>query len=221
LSEGKIVITGTGRAGTTLLVAILTDLGMDTGFRPGIEANTRSGGLEGNIERPNAPRVVKAPALSVLLREVLVRGNVEIEHVIIPVRDLDIAAASRVRVAGYGRNPAARGGLWKTRRPSRQREALALTLYELIRTITEFDLPHTFLDFPRFSRDAQYTHGKLGFLVPEKTADDFRRVMDARYDASEIREEPLTRGERLRTTLLAPIGYARRIPARLRRPSEP
>ncbi len=119
MSDGKIVITGTGRAGTTLLVAMLTDLGMDTGYRPGIEAK-RSGGLEGDIERPDAPRVVKAPTLSLGLREVLDRGNVRVEHVIIPVRDLDIAAASRVRVAGYGRNPATRGGLWATRRPSRR-----------------------------------------------------------------------------------------------------
>ena len=29
--EPKIVITGTGRAGTTLLVSVLTHLGLDTG----------------------------------------------------------------------------------------------------------------------------------------------------------------------------------------------
>ena len=31
----KLVITGTGRAGTTFLVQLLTELGLDTGYAPG------------------------------------------------------------------------------------------------------------------------------------------------------------------------------------------
>ena len=37
------------------------------------------------------------------MREVLEAGDVEIEHAIIPTRRLDIAAASRIRAAEYGR----------------------------------------------------------------------------------------------------------------------
>src|SRR3954468_18928156 len=106
--EPKIVIAGTGRAGTTLLVQVLTDLGFDTGFRanPNIEYEARAG-LERNIRSADAPRVVKAPGLSLELDDLVVRGEVELEHVIIPVRDLDVVSASRVRASGYGRDPRA------------------------------------------------------------------------------------------------------------------
>lgn len=216
MTEPKIVITGTGRAGTTLLVAILTDLGMDTGYKPGIEADTSSGGLERNIERPGSPRVVKSPGLSTRLRGLLEAGTVEIEHVIIPVRDLDVAAASRVRVAEYGRRLGVRGGYTGTRSAKRQRAVLATMLYELVAVIAEYDLPHTFLAFPRFTHDWKYTHAKLGFLVPDRTADDFRAVVEARYRPEKIREEPLSRAERVRAAVLAPVIAGRRAVAKLR-----
>jgi hypothetical protein len=215
-SEAKIVITGTGRAGTTFLVAVLTDLGLDTGYRVGIAPNLHSGGLEKNIERPGSPRVVKAPGLSTRLRSILERGTVEIEHVIIPVRDLDVAAASRVRVARYGRELGVRGGFTGTRRASHQRDVLANMFYELVYTVVAFDLPHTFLLFPRFTSDWQYTYDKLGFLAPDKTADDFKKVIEARYDPTQIQETPLTRSERAQAALLLPWTFARLGAERLR-----
>jgi hypothetical protein len=215
--EPKIVITGTGRAGTTLLVAMLTDLGLDTGYRPGIVPELRAGGLETNIEKPNAPRVIKAPGLSTRMRSLLDEGKVAIEHVIIPMRDLDVAAASRVRVAQYGRALGVRGGYTGTRRASGQRDVLANMFYELVFTVAQFDLPHTFLAFPRFAHDWKYTYDKLGFLTPDKTADDYRAVVEARYDPTEIEERPLTRTERARAGLLLPWAFARTAVDRVRK----
>ena len=37
--EPKVIITGTGRAGTTLLVQVLTDLGLDTGYTSDAEGD--------------------------------------------------------------------------------------------------------------------------------------------------------------------------------------
>lgn len=215
MSERKVIITGTGRAGTTLLVAMLSDLGADTGYRAGIAADTRAGGLETIITRPDAPRIVKAPGLSTRLRSLLESGAVEIEHAIIPMRDLDIASASRARVAGYGRYLGVRGGFTGTRSASRQRDVLAHMIYELVFTLTTFDIPYTFLAFPRFSYDWQYTYEKLGFLVPDKSVNDFRRVVEARYDATKIREEPLSTGERARAAALQPWTVVRRVAGRL------
>src|SRR4051812_2282217 len=88
----KIVITGTGRAGTTLLVQILTDLGFDTGFKLDARINEDArAGLERDILHPNAPRIVKDPGLSRRLRGYLAEGTVAVEHVIVPMRDLDVA----------------------------------------------------------------------------------------------------------------------------------
>ncbi|HEX5615946.1 MAG TPA: hypothetical protein VFZ83_12410, partial [Acidimicrobiia bacterium] len=163
MDEAKIVIAGTGRAGTTLLVQVLTELGCDTGFRPGVRPDEHArAGLERNVLAANAPRIVKSPRLSTKLRPMLEAGEVRLEHVIVPVRDLDVAAASRVRAASYGREAKNWGGLFGTNRATKQREALALVLYELVYTLARFDVPHTLLLFPRFAEDAAYLHAKLG-----------------------------------------------------------
>jgi len=217
LSDRKIIIAGTGRAGTTFLVAVLSDLGLDTGFRPGVGLDGVSGGLERSIGTRDTPRIVKSPGLSTRLGKLLDDKVVELEHVIIPMRDLDIAAASRVRVAGYGRFLGVRGGFTGTRSASRQRYVLASMLAELIWAITRHDVPHTFLEFPRFTYDWEYTHEKLGFLDPTLTADDFRVALEKRYDPSEIRQERLTQREKIEAGLLQPWTFARRVIGRIPR----
>lgn len=198
--EPKIVITGTGRAGTTLLVQVLTDLGLDTGFAPDARIDEHaSAGLETGIEAPDAPRIVKNPNLSRRLGELLDSGAVAIEHVIIPIRDLDVAAASRVRNTGYGRDLHTLGGLFGTARATQQRDALALIFYELMYTIARFDLAYTLLLFPRFAQDWEYTYDKLSFLAPEVPAARWREALEHRSSPELIHEEPLTSAERART----------------------
>jgi len=199
--EPKIVITGTGRAGTTLLVSVLTHLGLDTGETSGklsgVDARTR-GGLESRLDAPDAPYVVKDTTLPFRLATLLETGAVSVRHVIVPIRALDLAAASRVRGSNYGRNIFARGGLWGTVDPVKQRDALACMLYELMYTIARFELPHTLLDFPRFASDWQYTYRALSFLVPEQPPEAFRQALAAVVRTELIHDEPLRTRERLR-----------------------
>jgi hypothetical protein len=198
--EAKVVITGTGRAGTTLLVQVLTDLGLDTGFAPdAIVDESVHAGLETGIEAPDAPRIVKNPNLSRRLGELLDAGKVTVEHVIIPVRDLDVAAASRVRNTGYGADLHTFGGLFGTARATKQREALALVFYELMYTIARYDLPHTLLLFPRFAEDWRYLHERLGFLAPDVAPERWREALERRASPELIHEEALTSSERART----------------------
>jgi hypothetical protein len=195
VSEPKIIIAGTGRAGTTLLVQILTDLGLDTGFVPHSAINARSrAGLESRVDE-TSHRIVKDPGLSLHLGRLIEEGQVSIEHVIVPVRDLDIAAASRIRATRYGMEPTARGGLFGTRRATNQKEALALLFYQLFDTITRYDLPHTLLRFPRFAQDWQYTYEKLRFLDPFIERERWEEAIGLRADPDLIHEQPLTRGE--------------------------
>ncbi len=158
----KIIITGTGRAGTTLLVELLTELGLDTGFA-GLARGQGyyehcNAGLEHDIESPGAPYIVKNPELCETLPDVLARGLVTIDFAVIPVRQLDSAAASRVRVGGTGSTP---GGLRGTGDPSKQKAVLAENFYQLVETLTSHDIPHAFLQFPRFAHDARYAFEKL------------------------------------------------------------
>ncbi len=194
---GKVVIAGTGRAGTTLLVQVLTDLGLDTGFDPAAPIDTTvNAGLERSIEGPDAPWIVKSPDLSRTLGAILDAGQVRVDHVIIPIRDLDVAAASRIRNTKYGRDLHTWGGLLGTNRATRQRAALTGMLYELLYTVARHDLGHTFLLFPRFTTDWEYTHAQLGFLAPEINADRWRQALEARVKPNLIHEQPLSRFER-------------------------
>lgn len=193
----KVIIAGTGRAGTTLLVQILTDLGLDTGFAPDAPIDTRAAaGLELPAAARNSPRIVKSPHLSRWLAGLLDAGRIDVEHVIIPIRDLDVAAASRVRLARYGADLHTWGGLFGTTKATRQREALALIEYELLYTIARHDLAHTLLEFPRFAHDWEYAHAKLGFLDPTIPADCWRVAIQGRVRPELIHETPLTGGER-------------------------
>ncbi|MFM7270459.1 MAG: hypothetical protein ACKO2C_02340 [Actinomycetes bacterium] len=200
--EPRIVITGTGRAGTTLLVQILTDLGFDTGFSPDarIDANTHAG-LETRLDSPDAPRIVKSPNLSRRLDEILSAGTANVEHVIIPIRDLDVAAASRVRATKYGSNLHIMGGLFGTTRATKQREALALLSYQLMLTLAKHEVPHTLLLFPRFAGDGEYLYEHLSFLDPTIPKERWVAATTARSQPSLIHEEPLSGRERLAAKL--------------------
>lgn len=195
--SSKIVISGTGRAGTTFLVQVLTDLGLDTGFTSAAEGDARTrGGLEKDITDPDAPKIVKSPHLSAQLGELLETRQVTVEHVIVPMRQLEVAAASRVRSTNYGKNPGIPGGLFGTSRATRQLASLATLQYELFFTIARFDLTHTILLFPRFAQDWEYTHRKLSFLAPTLPADQWREALESRFQPDWVHEAPLSSRER-------------------------
>ena len=194
--EPRIVITGTGRSGTTLLVQILTDLGFDTGFAPDTPIDeTTNAGLETRLDSPTAPRFVKSPNLSRRLDEILTAGTAAVEHVIIPMRDLDVATASRVRATRYGSNLHVMGGLFGTTNAARQREALAMLNYQLMYTLAKHEVPHTLLLFPRFAQDGAYLHRHLGFLDPSIPAERWAEVVAGRARPDLIHEAPLSRSE--------------------------
>lgn len=193
----KVIITGTGRAGTTLLVQVLTDLGLDTGFTSAAEGDPRvHGGLERDITDPDAPRIIKSPYLSWQLGDLIDSGRAAVDHVIIPIRDLDVAAASRVRSTRYGTNLRTRGGLFGTATATKQRDVLARFEYELFFTIARLDLPHTLLYFPRLAQDWEYTYRKLSFLDPSIPASRWQEAIEARYQPSWVHEKPLSGTER-------------------------
>src|SRR3954452_23645434 len=164
MDDPKIVITGTGRAGTTLLVRILDALGLDTGidsgkllpYMPGVRA-----GLECRVDEPDSPTVVKDMTLGFRMRQILDDGKVQIAHVLIPTRRLDIAVASRIRAADYGRLPFRRGALTGTLYASEQEAVLARVQDEIVSALTEKGVPFTLLEFPRFATDATYIHERL------------------------------------------------------------
>jgi hypothetical protein len=198
VGEPKILITGTGRAGSTLLVRVLDELGLDTGLTEGkltpFLENTRAG-LECHVDDPEAPRVVKSIPIGFRLRELLEAGTVELEHVIIPTRRLDIAAASRIRAAEYGRLPIRHGALTGTLRATQQQKVLARMQADMFRALDDFNVPYTILEFPRFATDAEYLHASLSFIAPGASVADFQVALGRHVRPDMIHEMPLSRAE--------------------------
>lgn len=167
-----IFISGTGRAGTTLLVQIFTKLGFDTGFSKDevldkVDGISRAGlEIDPYKHKAGLPHVIKAPALADRLDELLALPDFEIEAAIVPVRDLYAAAESRRRVFNLAKRAGldARkhpGSLWKTRKPKEQEGQLAEQFFHLVHSVVRADRPIYLLDFPRFARDPDYLYDKL------------------------------------------------------------
>jgi hypothetical protein len=178
----KVIITGTGRAGTTFLVRLLTELGLDTGYTrrnwPRDYFTHCHAGLEHDLAEPDIPYIVKNPALCETLDSILVDGRIVIDHAFIPIRELEAVASSRIRVGGANENVP--GGLLKNSNPAFQKAVLAEMFHQLVHTLVARDIPHTFLLFPRLACDADYAYVRLrpilGYLPLETFREAFARV---------------------------------------------
>lgn len=180
-----VVITGTGRSGTTFLVELLTYLGLDTGFTPGSLESARykiaRAGLEHDIRWENCPYIVKKPRFNEYARQVLDRGDIAIEHVFVPMRDLFSAAESRrfvekstlsqlsfvERMAAAQSGEPLPGGLWRTTsvEPGEQEQVLLEQIYDLLLTLSDTSIPLTLMHFPRIVSDSRYLFEKLGPIL--------------------------------------------------------
>lgn len=172
-----VAISGTGRAGTTFLVQLLTELGFDTGFSAdAVSSLPRAsfGGLERDIRSPSAPYIVKSPWLCDYIDEVVGSSEIFLEHLIIPIRSLKDAADSRRRVSALGE---AAGGMWHTESADDgiQEGILAHQLYKLLLSAASTHVPVTLMRFPLLALNKEYLYEKLLFLIEPAgiSPDDF------------------------------------------------
>ncbi len=191
-----VIISGTGRCGTSFLVELLTHLGLDTGFCPNTVENRKSkvarAGLEKDVRKPDAPYIVKSPWFCEYVDEVLARDDILIEHVFIPMRELRAAAESRRFVTAQSVRSMSflkrlhyqifpkilPGGV--TVEASHQEAKLLLSLYRLMASLSKTMIPVTLMRYPRIVHDEQYLFDKLEPILDgiSFTAfrDAFRRV---------------------------------------------
>lgn len=153
-----IVIEGTGRAGTSFLVQLLTRMGEDTGFTPGKEKfklDIRAGceflmGMEGHhIE--HAPRIFKSPASIENLRQYIENKTIKVELFICPVRLMNWVVESRFKT----------GLRLQTQTKDALKEVLYRRLGELVEVAVLHDIPMLFLKFPKIVKDCNYCYNQL------------------------------------------------------------
>src|SRR5262245_18666706 len=151
------IISGTGRAGTTLLVRVLTRLGFDTGYDADnmpIDAIARAG-LEHDVREHSAPYIVKSPWICTYVEELVDRTDLVIDAAIVPIRTLyDAAESRRIVQKKNATTVSVPGGLWMVDKPEDQEILLATLFFDLIFHLTRKEIPIVFVHFPRMIHDA-------------------------------------------------------------------
>ena len=188
--RSHVVITGTGRAGTSFLVQLLTNLDLDTGFdKNNLHLSNQSkAGLERNILDDNAPYIVKSPWFCNYVDKVLARPEINIRHIYIPMRELYAAAESRRHVVNEYlsalsadervkvKSNKIMGGLMYTENPEEQESMLLSHLYKLLVSLSKTSIPVTFLHYPRITTDSHYLYTKLKPVLGEITFESFSQI---------------------------------------------
>ena len=191
--KDHVVITGTGRSGTTFLVELLTRLGLETGFSTDDIASKKlkiaRAGLEHDLRGKNCPFIVKSPFFCDFAEGIVRRDDIVMKQGFIPIRDLNAAAESRryvLRTHVLNLPLLSRlkfmikpwkfaGGLWHTSssKPGRQEEVLLGQIYKLVLAISSTTLPVTFMRYPRIVKDSRYLFDKLQPLLVDITYASF------------------------------------------------
>ena len=172
----KVLITGTGRCGTTFLIKLFSFLGFNTGYnqdnyKPYIISNCNSG-MERNYK--DNYYILKNPTFMSDIEKIIQDKSITIKNVIIPIRDLNISAKSRVK-HGYDA-----GGLWCANDKLSQINFYKNILTNYIFISTKYDINTIFIDFDRMINDKTYLFYKLKIILDEKNIglDDFSLIYD-------------------------------------------
>ena len=162
----KILITGTGRCGTTFLIKLFSFLNFDTGFNKNnynnyVFANCNSG-MEKEYKENHY--ILKNPSFITKIDRIIEDG-INIKKVIIPIRNLSMSAKSRVN---HGNNV---GGLWCATDEKTQINFYKEILTNYIFWITKYNIDTIFLDFDLMISDKKYLFDKLKNILDEKNID--------------------------------------------------
>ncbi len=200
--RSHIIIAGTGRAGTTFLVQYLTELGLDTHIsRHGpvqFDANAQAG-LEDMPLLQTAetlPYVIKNPWMEQYIDEILASSEIRIDAVILPIRNLVEAAASRtiLELRAMHRNAPwmaqltetwenwaqTPGGTVFSLNPLDQARILAVGFHRLVQRLVDADIPILLLGFPRMIEDCDYLFERLKSVLPETVTPEQARAAHER-----------------------------------------
>jgi hypothetical protein len=192
------VIAGTGRAGTSFLVQFLDACGLETAVDESAwDERARAGGESVLDPDADLPYVVKDPWLWTYCRN-LDLDRLGIDALLVPMRDLTEAAASRVlqervtlaETPWFDRDVTggATGGVIYSLSVADQARILAVGFHELLHWAVSNDIPTVLLDFPRIVEDREYLVSALWpFLDGRVDRDAALAAFDRLADSSAVR----------------------------------
>lgn len=182
-----MIIAAAGCAGTSLLVKILSACGLDTELNRGNSSlwSEPNAGIETlPLAGRELPYVLKSPWTYQFLEELLCQKDVRIDGLIVPIRDLREAAASRsiielqnmhrsapdvdellARRHDWGHSP---GGVTYPLEPIDQARILGQNLHLLLEKALEHEIPICMIKFPKFARDPTYLYENLSEFISDK-----------------------------------------------------
>lgn len=191
----RVLVSGTGRAGTTFLMKILSFSGLDTGFDRSnwdryVFPNC-NGGLEMPLEWPHF--IIKNTRFLGQIQEIV--KTVDIQLFIIPVRNYSAAIESRIKNSFnandfvFGSN----GGVFMDVKAWRgaQEEYFNRMIASYVESMVKYQIPTIFLDFERMISDPHYLYVNLLqlFEAGNVTEAQFQEA----YYLSELTSSPLKR----------------------------
>lgn len=199
----RIVVAGTGRSGTTLLMQILTEMGYDTGFndmhhdwRGTVRAGMEMGHplvshfnkdfkleVETNKEEIRCridamPRIIKSPAYSVELDYLLENDLIDVESVIIPMRDITQVAKSRIDTNLQSATKPLDGFMKDSSDLDRTEAMLYFHLGHLFRTLYKHRLDYVVIDFLEMVDSMYYMYGRLVKVFPDMEYGKFKKAWE-------------------------------------------
>jgi hypothetical protein len=192
-------------------------LGRDTGFTPedetyipewraGCEHEPHTGVcykphdvIRDEFEK--APRFIKGPTWSYYLKFLKRLGLVEIDHVVMPMRDLAESAVSRISVGLdvlIGKN-GAQGeiGFIGGDKVEQQENVLAMFTGKVLEACYIYRIPLTLMRFPRFVMDEEYCYRKVVCFDEGIDREEHRRAWFGLSDPGRIQTHTEITGERI------------------------
>lgn len=179
MSDKKIIITGTGRSGTTFVMLIFSYLKLDTGYEDEKQIKRAifpdcNAGLEsksdGVFTSKKTPKIIKNPNIITNIEDI-VKSGVEIEHIFIPIRDYHQSAKSR-------ESNKQNGGFWQAKNVNEQVDFYRKIMSEYLFYMAKYDLNTTFIDFERMITNKRYTFEKLSPALGGVSFEDFSEAFD-------------------------------------------
>lgn len=191
----KILITGTGRCGTTFLVKLFSFLGYDTGFNEHnyhefIQKNCNAG-MEKDITSTNY--IIKNPGFLKHIEKIIIEKEIIVKTVIIPIRKYKASAESRAAESRlFNQNTCIPGGLWDATNLEEQLLFYHQIMSNYLYIMTKHDINTIFIDFDRMILDKSYLFETLKPILDEKniTIEFFSEKYDKATSSSKPRPRP-------------------------------